>query len=505
MAEKQRTYIAIDLKSFYASVECVQRGFDPLTTNLVVADKSRTEKTICLAVSPSLKAYGISGRARLFEAIQRVKEVNRERRKNAPFHKFSDKSFFDGELKADPSLELDFVIAPPQMAKYIEVSASIYETYLKYISADDIHVYSIDEVFMDVTDYLSTYQCTAHELAMKMIRDVLSHTGITATAGIGTNMFLAKIAMDIVAKKMPPDADGVRIAELDERSFREELWNHTPMTDFWRIGAGISRKLESKNLMTLGDVAAYSLSPYGRDDLYKMFGINAELIIDHAWGYEPCTMQAIKEYGAERKSLGSGQVLKEPYKFDNARLVTREMADALSLDLAAKHLVTDQLVLYIGYDRASLEDPKIAREYTGKVAMDHYGRKVPSHANGTINLSRQTASTSMIVNATMELYDRIVNPKLLVRRISITAGKIVKEDQAQKAVPFQQFDLFSPMEGQAAAQEAEEKALEQEKKLQTAVLAIQHRYGKNSLVKGMNMQEGATMMERNGQIGGHKA
>ncbi len=504
MADKQRTYIAIDLKSFYASVECVQRGYDPLTTNLVVADITRTEKTICLAVSPSLKAYGISGRARLFEALQRVKEVNDERLRKAPQHYFREKSFFDPEVKADPSLELDFVIAPPQMAHYIEISAQIYETYLKYISADDIHVYSIDEVFMDVTDYLSTYQMTAHELATTMIRDVLSKTGITATAGIGSNMFLCKIAMDILAKKMPADKDGVRIAALDERSFREKMWEHTPLTDFWRVGGGYTRKLESIGLHTMGDIAEYSTTKYGRDKLYQLFGVNAELLIDHAWGYEPCTMQAIKEYGAERKSLGAGQVLKEPYDYTKARLVTREMADALSLDLASKHLVTDQIVLTIGYDRTSLEDPKVARDYKGKVSTDWYGRKVPSHAHGTINLSRQTASTSMITKAAMELFERIVDPKLLVRRINIMAGKIIKEEQA-KAPEYEQFDLFSPLEEQAEALAKEEEALAQEKKLQAAVLAIQKRYGKNSLVKGMNMQEGATMMERNGQIGGHKA
>ncbi|MCD7845380.1 MAG: DNA methylase [Oscillospiraceae bacterium] len=504
MADKQRAYIAIDLKSFYASVECVQRGYDPLTTNLVVADKSRTEKTICLAVSPSLKAYGISGRARLFEALQRVKEVNDERLRKAPQHFFRGKSFYDPEVKADPTLELDFVIATPQMAKYIEISAQIYETYLKYISPDDIHVYSIDEVFMDVTDYLSTYHCSAHDLAMLMIRDVLDKTGITATAGVGSNLFLCKIAMDIVAKKMPADKDGVRIAELDEYSFREQLWEHTPLTDFWRVGGGYAKKLESINLHTMGDIAEFSTTQYGRDKLFRLFGVNAELLIDHAWGYEPCTMRAIKEYGAERKSLGAGQVLKEPYEYTKARLVTREMADALSLDLAARHLVTDQIVLTIGYDRASLEDKKIAKDYKGKVSMDWYGRRVPSHAHGTINLSRQTASTAMITKAAMELFERIVDPRLLIRRINITAGKITKEAQAR--VPMhEQFDLFSPIEEQLEALEKEEAALAQEKKLQDAVLAIQKRYGKNSLVKGMNMQEGATMMERNGQIGGHKA
>lgn len=496
----ERTYIAIDLKSFYASVECVKRGYDPLTTNLVVADKRRTEKTICLAVSPSLKAYGIPGRARLFEVIQRVKQVNIDRLRKAPGHQFTGSSFMAEELDCHPELELDYIVAPPQMAHYMEWSSKIYSIYLKYIAPEDIHVYSIDEVFMDVTDYLGTYQTTAHDLAMKMIHDVLKQTGITATAGIGTNLYLCKVAMDIVAKHIAADKDGVRIAELNERSYRELLWEHQPLTDFWRVGQGYAKKLIAIGLPTMGDIAAYSMTEFGRDHLFRLFGINAELLIDHAWGIEPTTMQAIKEYGAERKSLGSGQVLSCPYSFDKAKLATKEMADALSLELAAKHLCTDQLVMTIGYDRESLTNPEIAKKYRGKISTDHYGRKVPGHAHGTINLSRQTASTTMITNAAMELYDRIVNPDLLIRRISITAGKIISEEKVPEN-SFVQLDLFADY----GLIEQENTKLEKEKKCQEAILEIQQKYGKNAILKGMNLEEGATMRDRNGQIGGHKA
>ncbi len=500
-----RIYIAIDLKSFYASVECIKRGYDPLTTNLVVADKSRTEKTICLAVSPSLKAYGISGRARLFEVIQRVSQVNAERKQQAPHHQLTGQSIYAPELAAHPELELDYVTAPPQMAHYMEWSSRIYAIYLKYIAAEDIHVYSIDEVFMDVTTYLSAYQMTAHALAMTMIHDVLDQTGITATAGIGTNLYLCKVAMDIVAKHIPADKDGVRIAELDEYSYREKLWNHRPLTDFWRVGHGYERKLGELSLHTMGDVALYSTTEFGRDHLFRLFGINAELLIDHAWGYEPCTMKAVKKYGAERKSLGSGQVLSCPYTFEKARLVTREMADALSLDLADKHLVTDQLVLTVGYDRESLTNPEILQHYSGKIKKDHYGRKVPEHAHGTIHLSRQTASTIMITEAVMELYDRIVNPAFLVRRISITAGKVIPEDQVQNTYEYEQLDLFTDYDALEAKRKKENEMLEKEKRRQEAILSLQKKYGKNIILKGMNFEEGATMRERNGQVGGHKA
>ncbi len=502
---KDRIYIAIDLKSFYASVECVKRGYDPLTTNLVVADKSRTDKTICLAVSPSLKAHGISGRARLFEVVQRVREVNADRERTAPGHTFTGSSVSAPELEAHPELELDYVVAPPQMAHYMEWSSKIYAIYLEYIAAEDIHVYSIDEVFMDVTDYLDTYAMTAHQLAMKMIHDVLDRTGITATAGIGTNLYLCKIAMDIVAKHIPADADGVRIAQLDERSYRELLWNHRPLTDFWRVGRGYTRRLESIGLYTMGDIALYSTTQYGRDHLFKLFGVNAELLIDHAWGYEPCTMQAVKTYGAKRKSLGSGQVLSCPYTAEKARLVTREMADALSLDLADAHLATEQLVLTIGYDRESLSDPETAAKYKGKTALDHYGRRVPAHAHGTIHLSRQTASTVMITEAAMELYDRIVHPDLLVRRISISAEKVIPEDEIRETNLFEQMDLFTDYEALDRRRREENERLEKERRRQEAVLAIQRKFGKNAILKGMNMEEGATMRDRNGQIGGHKA
>ncbi|MDO4623610.1 MAG: DNA methylase, partial [Eubacteriales bacterium] len=488
-----RIYIAIDLKSFYASVECVKRGYDPLTTNLVVADKSRTEKTICLAVSPSLKAYGIPGRARLFEVIQRVGQVNAERRRHAPGHQFTGSSVFAPELAEHPELELDYVVAVPQMAHYMEWSSNIYAIYLKYVAAEDIHVYSIDEVFMDVTNYLATYKMTAHELAMTIIHDVLDQTGITATAGIGTNLYLSKVAMDIVAKHIPADKDGGRIAELDEMSYREKLWEHRPLTDFWRVGRGYTRKLEAISLHTMGDIALYSTSEFGRDHLYKLFGVNAELLIDHAWGYEPCTMEAIKAYGAERKSLGSGQVLACPYTFEKARLVTREMADALSMDLADKHLATDQLVLTIGYDRESLTDPAIMQKYHGRIKNDHYGRKVPEHAHGTINLDRQTASTMLITEAVMKLYDRIVDPDLLVRRISITAGRIIPEDQVRDTRAFEQMDLFTDYAALEEQRRQEDEILEKEKRRQEAILSLQKKYGKNIILKGMNFEEGATM------------
>ncbi len=500
-----KIYIAIDLKSFYASVECVKRGYDPLTTNLVVADKSRTEKTICLAVSPSLKAHGISGRARLFEVIQRVSQVNADRKRNAPSHTFTGRSVFAPELSAHPELELDYIVAVPQMAHYMEWSSRIYAIYLKYIAAEDIHVYSIDEVFMDVTNYLSTYHMTAHELAMTMIHDVLQQTGITATAGIGTNLYLCKIAMDIVAKHIPADQDGVRIAELDEQSYREKLWDHRPLTDFWRIGRGYQKKLEAIALYTMGDVALYSMTEYGRDHLYRLFGVNAELLIDHAWGYEPCTMEAIKDYGAERKSLSSGQVLSCPYPCDKARLVTREMADALSLDLVAKHLTTDQLVLTIGYDRESLTDPRILKAYQGKIKSDPYGRKIPEHAHGTINLSRKTASTMMITSAAMELYDRITDPDLLIRRITIAACRITPEDQVSSSLDYEQLDLFTDYVSLEKQRQKENEVLEKEKRRQEAILSLQKKYGKNIILKGMNFEEGATMRDRNGQVGGHKA
>ena len=502
---KERSYIAIDLKSFYASVECMQRGLDPMTTNLVVADESRTEKTICLAVSPSLKSYGVPGRPRLFEVVQKIKLVNNQRKWKAPKKTLVGESYDNTELQARPELAVSYIVAPPQMAKYMEVSTQIYNVYLKYIAPEDIHVYSIDEVFIDATDYLGTYKCTAHELAIRMIRDVLATTGITATAGIGTNMFLCKVAMDIVAKKMPADKDGVRIAELDEMSFRQQLWNHRPLTDFWRVGKGYAKKLEENGMFTLGDVALESMTERGEDRLYKLFGVNAELLIDHAWGWEPCTIAEIKKYKPSTNSLGSGQVLHCPYDNEKARLIVHEMTDLLVLDLVEKHLVTDQLVLTVGYDIENLTDPKISKYYTGPVTTDHYGRQIPKHAHGTVNLDRQTSSTRIIVEAMLGLFDRIVDKKLLVRRVNISANRVVSESSVSTSAPMEQMDLFTDYEELERKQKAEQAALEREKKAQKAIIELRKKYGKNAVLKGMNLQEGATTKDRNEQVGGHKA
>lgn len=502
---KERSYIAIDLKSFYASVECMQRGLDPMTTNLVVADESRTEKTICLAVSPSLKSYGVSGRPRLFEVVQKIKVVNNHRKWKGPKKTLVGESYDNTELQARPELAVSYIVAPPQMAKYMEVSTQIYNVYLKYISPEDIHVYSIDEVFIDATHYLGTYKCTAHELAIKMIRDVLATTGITATAGIGTNMFLCKVAMDIVAKKMPADKDGVRIAELDEMSFRQQLWNHRPLTDFWRVGKGYAKKLEENGMFTLGDVALESMTERGEDRLYKLFGVNAELLIDHAWGWEPCSIEEIKKYKPSTNSLGSGQVLHCPYDNEKARLIVHEMTDLLVLDLVEKHLVTDQLVLTVGYDIENLTDPKISKYYTGPVTTDHYGRQIPKHAHGTVNLDRQTSSTRIIVEAMLGLFDRIVDKKLLVRRVNISANRVVSESSVDTSAPMEQMDLFTDYEELERKQKAEQAALEREKKAQKAIIELRKKYGKNAILKGMNLQEGATTKDRNEQVGGHKA
>jgi len=515
MAEKVRQYVAIDAKSFYASVECVERHLNPLTTNLVVADESRTEKTICLAVSPSLKAHKISGRARLFEVIQRMKEVNRERlnagirsgviKRNPETkrYQFSSSSFDAEAIEKDPTLEISYIIAPPRMRLYEEYSSRIYATYLKYVSPDDIIVYSIDEVFIDLTDYLRTYGMTAHELTMTMVREVLYNTGITATAGIGTNLFLAKIAMDIEAKKATPDKDGVRIAELDEMSFREKLWTHRPLTDFWRIGGGISRKLEALQLFTMGDVARASIDPGMENVLYKTFGINAELIIDHAWGWEPVTVDIIKQYKPSTNSISSGQVLHCPYEFDKGRLIVREMTELLALDLVRKNVVTKQIVLDIGYDRESLEGDR-GTKYTGPVAMDHYGRKVPKHAHGTGNIDHYTSSTQAIMNAVLDVYDRVVDRNLLIRRVNIAACNLIPETEIPEDKP-EQLDMFTDYAALDREKEARQAAEEKERKLQRVTLAIQDRFGKNAMIKGMNLMEGGTTIERNGQIGGHKA
>lgn len=505
---KNRIYFAIDLKSFYASVECIERGLDPMNTNLVVADASRTEKTICLAVSPTLKAYGIPGRARLFEVVQKVKEVNATRLRKAPGRAFSGSSFCDTELKSLPSLSLDYIIAPPRMAHYIEFSTQIYNIYLKYIAPEDIHVYSIDEVFIDATDYLRTYNLSARELATKMILDVLKTTGITASAGIGTNLYLCKVAMDIQAKRIPVDENGVQIAELDEMSYRRLMWSHRPLTDFWRIGKGYARKLEEKGLFTMGDIARCSLGKptdhYNEDLLYKLFGVNAELLIDHAWGWEPCTIADIKAYKPSTNSIGSGQVLQYAYPFDKAKLIVREMTDLLVLDLVDKRLVTGQLVLTVGYDIENLTNPKIKKLYSGPITIDRYGRSVPKSAHGTANLGRQTSSTKLIMEAVTELFERIVDKNLLVRRVNITANHVVDERTVQKKSGFEQIDLFTNYTDAQAKKEEEEAALEREKKVQRTILAIKKKYGKNAVLKGMNLEEGATTLARNKQIGGHK-
>ncbi len=492
-----KTYIAIDLKSFYASVECQERQRNPLTTNLVVADASRTEKTICLAVSPSLKAYGIPGRARLFEVVQRVKEVNAERLRRAPGHVFKGKSWDAEELARDPSLELDYIVATPRMAYYMEYSTRIVDIYLKYVSMGDMHVYSIDEVFMDATDYIKTRGMSAHDFARMIVQDVLDTTGITATAGIGSNLYLCKIAMDIYAKHVPADKDGVRIAELNELSYRQYLWDHRPLTDFWRVGKGISRKLEANNMFTMGDVARQSVRDEGL--LYRLFGINAELLIDHAWGWEPCTIKEIKAYRPQSNSMSVGQVLAEPYSFDNAKIIIREMTDGLILDLVGKGLVTDQMVLTVGYDTSSL-----SAEYSGPVDTDWYGRKIPKQAHGSKNLGKPSSSTRLIMEKMLELYDEIVDRKLLVRRMYVVANHIVPAASVPKEPAFEQLDLFTDYEQATQQKEEERAALEKEKKLQQAMLAIKKKHGKNAILHGTSYQEAATGRERNAQIGGHR-
>lgn len=509
MEQTDRIYVAIDSKSFYASVECMERQLDPMTTNLVVADVSRTEKTICLAVSPSLKSYGISGRARLFEVVQRIKEVNNERRRKAPNGTFTGSSYDDTELKMDPGFSVSYLTAPPRMSLYMEYSTRIYNIYLKYIAPEDIHVYSIDEVFLDVTAYLDTYHLDAYGLAKKLILEILQTTGITATAGIGTNLYLCKVAMDIGAKHVAPDQDGVRIAELDEMSYRRMFWTHQPLTDFWRVGKGYARKLEANGLFTMGDVARCSIGGpgeyYNEELLYKLFGINAELLIDHAWGWEPCTIADIKAYKPASSSVGSGQVLQCPYPFDKAKLIVREMTDLLVLDLVDKGLITDQMVLTVGYDIENLSDPDISKHYRGEVTIDAYGRRIPKHAHGSVNLGRFTSSTKLILEAVMDLYERIVDKNLLVRRVTVAANHVTEERMAVQQTAYEQLDLFTDYEALLKQREEEEKALEREKRIQHALLDIKKKYGKNAVLKGMNLEEGATTVERNRQIGGHKA
>lgn len=496
-----RQYIAIDLKSFYASVECVARGLDALTTNLVVADARRTEKTICLAVSPSLKAYGIPGRARLFEVVQKVEQVNRQRKKQAPGRTFAGSSADATELARDPSLALDYIIAPPRMAHYMRYSAQIYEIYLNYVAPEDIHVYSIDEVFIDATAYLKAAGQTAREFARTIMKDIYSRTGITATAGVGSNLYLCKVAMDIGAKHAPPDENGARIAELDEMSYRRTLWEHEPITDFWRVGRGYAERLASVGLYTMGDVARCSLGGAGdyhnEDLLYRLFGVNAELLIDHAWGWEPCTIADIKAYRPRSGSVGAGQVLQCPYSFDKAKLVALEMAQGLALELVGKGLVTDQIVMTVGYDVEN-------RDYTGETVTDRYGRRMPKHAHGTQNLERFTSSEKRISQAVTELFGRIVDKKLLIRRLYLTATHVAAEG-TQKREGAQQMDLFTDYAAQEAQRQEEEEELEREKRRQQAVLAIKGKYGKNAILKGVNFEEGATAKERNETIGGHKA
>ena len=509
MSEENRVYIAIDLKSFYASVECAERGLDPMTTNLVVADAARTEKTICLAVSPSLKAWGISGRARLFEVVQRVREVNAERRIKAPGRTFTGSSYNDTELKSSPELSVSYITAPPRMALYMEYSTRIYNIYLKYIAPEDIHVYSIDEVFMDVTHYLNTYQLSPRQLAKKMMQNILQETGITATAGIGTNLYLCKVALDIGAKHIVPDKEGARIAELNEMDYRRQLWNHRPITDFWRVGRGYARKLEENGIFTMGDVARCSIGKpqdyYNEELLYKLFGINAELLIDHAWGWEPCTIADVKAYKPENSSLGSGQVLQCPYSFEKGKLIVQEMTDLLVLDLVDKGLVTDQMVLTIGYDIENLTNPEIRKNYKGPITTDHYGRRIPKHAHGTTNLGRQTSSTRLILDAVIELYERIVDKNLLIRRVTVTANHVVEESAVIKTEVFEQLDLFTDYEALQKQRAEEDAELLRERNLQKAMLDIKKKYGKNAILKGMNLREGAMTIERNRQIGGHKA
>lgn len=504
------TYLAIDLKSFYASVECRERGLNPLTTNLVVADPTRTEKTICLAVSPSLKAYGLPGRPRLFEVVQRIRDVNSQRRFHAPGHTLTGKSADAKELAQHREYAVGYITATPRMALYMAYSTRIYQIYLRYVAPELIHVYSIDEVFLDVTNYLRHFKLTAHQLARKLIRSILAETGITATAGIGTNLYLAKVAMDIVAKHVPADEDGVRIAELDELRYRQELWHHQPLTDFWRVGKGYAQKLLEQGLRTMGDIARCSLGSqadyYNEDLLYRLFGVNAELLIDHAWGWEPCTMADIKAYQPENHSLGSGQVLQFPYPHDKARLVAWEMADQLALDLVARHLVTDQMVLTVGYDRENLKSEKGRPAYRGPVHIDRYGRTVPKAAHGSLALGKYTSSSRLILAKVMELFDKITDPSLLVRRLTLVANHTQPEGtQAQEKPQAEELDLFRDYAVEAKQQEQEKQDEQKEKSVQNAILAIKGKYGKNALLRAANLQDGATMIERNGQIGGHKA
>lgn len=497
----EKKYLCIDLKSFYASVECVERGLDPMQTNLVVADDSRTEKTICLAVTPALKAYKIPGRARLFEVVQKVKEINESRQKKSHNGEFCGDSFDAPTLAENPDLALSYIVAPPRMALYMKYSTKIYEIYLRHVAPEDIHVYSVDEVFMDITAYIAALHISAEEFAAQVIREVSTETGITATAGIGTNLYLAKIAMDIVAKHVPANEDGVRIAFLDEEGYKKKLWNHRPLTDFWRIGGGYAKKLEANHLFTMGDIARFSLSSYGEDTLFKLFGVQAELLIDHAWGIEPCEMHDIKAYRPENQSISSGQVLMCPYDAGSARCIVKEMTDLLVLDLVEKRLTCDQIVLTIGYDAENLSDKKKRKDYKGEITVDHYGRYIPKHAHGTVNLPKRTSSEAVILPQVLSLFDHIIDKELTVRRINVTANHILHESLCPEKNAPEQMDLFTDYEALARAEKAQEK----ERSVQEAVILLKRRFGKNIILKGMNFEEGATAIERNMQIGGHKA
>ena len=495
----KKVYACIDLKSFYASVECVERNLNPLTTNLVVADEARTEKTVCLAVTPSLKQYGLSGRSRLYEVVQKVRDINQQRKRRIKGN-FTDKSYDDIKLKNNPTLELDYIIATPRMRYYMEYSNKVYNIYLKYLAPEDIYVYSIDEVFMDITNYLNMYKMKPRELVTMIIQDVYKTTGITATGGIGTNMYLAKIAMDIVAKHVQEDENGVRVAGLDEITYRKKLWNHKPLTDFWRVGEGIAKKLEENGIHTMGDIALCSIQDENR--LFKLFGVNAELLIDHAWGYEPVTIEDVKKYKPTSNSLSSGQVLHEPYDYKKTKLIVKEMTDLLTLEMVDKHFVTDQIVLTIGYDTSNLINPEIVKRYNGEIKTDFYGRKVPKPAHGTIRLDHQTSSTKLIMDAVLKLYDKITNPILLTRRINIAVCNLVNENNTKNV--YKQFDIFSNIEEEMLKKEKELEDEKKERNVQRVIIDIKNKYGKNALLKGMNLEDGATTIERNRQVGGHK-
>ena len=494
-------YACIDLKSFYASVECVERKLNPLTTNLVVADKSRTEKTICLAVTPSLKQYGLGGRARLFEVVQKVKEIN-QKRKESIKGDFIGKSHNDIDLKNNPRLELDYLVATPRMKLYMKYSNQIYNIYLKYLAPEDIYVYSIDECFLDITNYLKLYKKKGEELITTIIQDVYNTTGITATGGIGTNLYLAKVAMDIVAKHVKANEQGVRIAKLDEMTYRKLLWEHEPLTDFWRVGKGISKRLIENGMHTMGDICLCSIND--EDKLFKLFGVNAEILIDHAWGYEPCTMKDIKNYKPKSNCLSSGQVLHEPYDYKKTKIIVNEMTELLTLEMVNKHFVTNQIVLTVFYDGSNLDNPKIMCEYNGEIKKDFYGRMVPKEAHGTIRLDHYTSSTKIIMEAVIKLYNRIVNSKLLTRRINITVCNLINENEVVDKKIYKQFDLFSNNMEEDKKKEKELESEKEERIIQRTIINIKNKYGKNAIIKGMDLEDGATTIERNKEVGGHK-